>query len=177
MAETTPQPPSPPAKIAKKKKAKKAKKASRGRPRYTPTDEDKGAVKSLSAAGYPQEQIARYMRIDAKTLRKHFARELEFAVMEMLGAAIGGLADGLKKKEAWAICYVLKTRGKKLHNGEGWGEYDSKVPNPDGGGEAIPVHLSSLRDDQLLQLLARLKLAAQTADARANAPAGIVQHR
>lgn len=154
---STPASPQPaasaPKKARKGKKRPKPKKAN-GRPRYQPSDLERGSVKSLSAAGYSEDHIAAYMRIDPKTLRKHFPDELAFATMELLGAAVGGLAQALKEKQAWAICFVLKTRGKKLHNGVGWSER-TEIAGPEGG--AIPVRLSSLSDTQLEQLLTRLQ--------------------
>lgn len=142
-----------------KRKARKPKKAN-GRPRFQPTDEQRGSVRALSAAGYSEDEIARYIQIAPKTLRKYFPNELAFATMELLGTAVGGLADALKRKEAWAICFVLKTRGKKLHDGAGWSErHEIAGTGKDG---AIPVRLSSLNDNQLVQLLGRLELAASS---------------
>lgn len=152
-----------------RRRAKKGRKRrGPGHPPFEPTEKQRGSVNALSAAGYTQDDIAAYVGIDPKTLRKHFDRELRFGTMELVGSAIGSVARGIKADEAWAVLFVLKTRGKKLHNGEGWREYDERFPPPPGAGsDAVPVHLASLRDDQLLQLLKRLKIAAETADRRA----------
>lgn len=44
--------------------------------KYKPTDADKHRVKVLVSQGYSQDDIAVYLDVDAKTLRKHFRREL-----------------------------------------------------------------------------------------------------
>ena len=53
------------------------------RPRIQPTAEQRVMVKSLSAFGVPQEQIARRIHIrSTKTLRKHFREELDRGALE-----------------------------------------------------------------------------------------------
>jgi hypothetical protein len=53
-----------------------------GRPPHQPTDERRKYVRSLAAYGTPQEQIARVLDIDSKTLRLHYRDELDLAVIE-----------------------------------------------------------------------------------------------
>ena len=48
-----------------------------GRRKYEPTDKDLRIVESMAGCGMPQASIARALGIDAKTLRKHFRRELD----------------------------------------------------------------------------------------------------
>ena len=146
-------------KPAKPQKPTAEPKAGKGRPAHKPDDKSRGMVKALAAAGYDHDRIALYMKISAPTLAKHYKAELETAVMELLGGAVSGLAEALKKQEPWAICFVLKTRGKKLHNGEGWSERQ-EVTGPEGG--AIPIRLGSLNDSQLSQLLERLERGLAT---------------
>ncbi len=103
----------------------------RGRPAFDPSDKQRGMVQALSQAGYDQDKIAEYLGVDPKTLRKHFARELDFASMELIAGAVTSLGraavgakaqydeDGNKvrdevKPEAWAVCFLLKTKGKAL---------------------------------------------------------------
>lgn len=47
-----------------------------------PNDKVRGKVEALSAAGYNQKYICEYLEIDAKTLRKHYRKELDTAMME-----------------------------------------------------------------------------------------------
>jgi hypothetical protein len=48
--------------------------------------------------------------ISEPTLRKHFRRELDVSLNEVRALAMGGLVQGLKKGEAWAVCFTLKAR-------------------------------------------------------------------
>jgi len=53
------------------------------RPRIKPTAEQRRLVKSLSAFGVPQEQIASRIGIrSTKTLRKHYREELDRGTLE-----------------------------------------------------------------------------------------------
>ena len=45
-----------------------------GRPAHVPTDENRNMVESLSGFGIPQDEIARLVGIDPKTLRFHYPR-------------------------------------------------------------------------------------------------------
>ncbi len=69
------------------------------RPRLQPSDEQRRMVKTLSALGIPQKQIARQVGIRSdKTLRKHFREELDRGETEantkvaqtLFGMAISG---------------------------------------------------------------------------------------
>ena len=48
-----------------------------GRPPHIPTTEQKAAVVALASYGTPQSEIAEYIGIDAKTLRKTYREELD----------------------------------------------------------------------------------------------------
>ena len=48
-----------------------------GRPSHVPTDETRNMVESLSGFGIPQDEIARLVGIDPKTLRFHYAEQIE----------------------------------------------------------------------------------------------------
>jgi hypothetical protein len=53
------------------------------RPKFKPTDEQRGIVKSLAAYGIKPEGIARMLHFrSAKTLRKHFGNELVLGEIE-----------------------------------------------------------------------------------------------
>jgi hypothetical protein len=47
-----------------------------GRPPYRPSDEERKEVSLMNSVGIPQEQIALFLGIGAKTLRKRFRHEL-----------------------------------------------------------------------------------------------------
>lgn len=114
-------------------KAQEAEKRGRGRPAFEPTDKQRGIVEALTAAGFNQTVIAGYpgLKIDEKTLREYFRDELDFGLTKMLAGAVnnlgrfamgapavyddkGNLIRAEVKPEAWAICFLLKTKGKHL---------------------------------------------------------------
>jgi predicted ArsR family transcriptional regulator len=49
---------------------------------FDPKEEERSLVRALSGLGVPQEDIATHLEIDAKTLRKHFRRELDRGMVE-----------------------------------------------------------------------------------------------
>ncbi|GGW24038.1 hypothetical protein GCM10011452_09300 [Gemmobacter lanyuensis] len=55
--------------------------------------ENQRVVMSLSAAGLKTDEIAQYMGIDAKTLRKYFSRELDHGAMLLEGLAMQALVQ------------------------------------------------------------------------------------
>lgn len=119
--------------MAKKKaKAEKAEPKEMGRPPWVPSETDKGRIQAYAEAGFSQDDIAERLEVDRQTLTKHCGNILKFARMDMLSAvsrnafrmAIGAPAQldptgthilrAEVVPQAWAICFVLKTIGKKL---------------------------------------------------------------
>lgn len=49
---------------------------------FEPTGEHRNLVRAMSGFGIPQADIATHLEIDAKTLRKHFRRELDRGSIE-----------------------------------------------------------------------------------------------
>ncbi len=49
---------------------------------FRPTDEQRRTVRAMAGFGVPHEDIATLLEIDAKTLRKHFRRELDRGSIE-----------------------------------------------------------------------------------------------
>jgi abortive infection bacteriophage resistance protein len=47
-----------------------------------PNQKVAGKVEALSASGYNQKAICQYLKMDEKTLRKHYRHELDVAMME-----------------------------------------------------------------------------------------------
>lgn len=50
--------------------------------RFEPTEEHRRTAKAMAGFGVPQEDIATFLGIDAKTLRKHFRVELDRGTIE-----------------------------------------------------------------------------------------------
>ena len=62
-----------------------------GRPSHAPTDETRNLVESLSGFGIPQDEIARLVGIDPKTLRFHYADQIELGgIKANLQAVLAG---------------------------------------------------------------------------------------
>jgi hypothetical protein len=148
----------------------------RGRPKFEPTEEKAGSVRALLWAGYTQGDIASFLGISEKTLRKNFRNVLDNAEMDLFSRAAGTLAmmalgspvkvDPATQKviraeikpDLGALCFLLKTRGKKL----GWSERHELV-GKDGTPLGAPPDLSVLTDDELAAYIAlNKKLAAGT---------------
>lgn len=55
---------------------------------HEPTDKTRAEVSALYSFGIPQEDIARYIGVDAKTLRKYYRDELDNSVTKA-NAAVG----------------------------------------------------------------------------------------
>ena len=53
--------------------------------RHKPTDRMRGLTEGMTLAGISQEKIAQLLELDAKTLRKHYRRELDCAGAFRLG--------------------------------------------------------------------------------------------
>ena len=80
-----------------------------GRPPHQPTSEWREAVKHRAGLGLPQEAIARYLRIDPTTLRKHYADELERGIDEAnteVSGAIFNMATGRKVLDDGSVVRV-----------------------------------------------------------------------
>ncbi len=78
-------------------------------------------VSAMAAVGVPHENIASIIGlkgIAVKTLRKHFAHELQIGKTKLDGICVSGIARAMQGGQAWALCFYAKTR-------MGWRE---KVP-------------------------------------------------
>lgn len=135
------------------------KKPGPGRPTWQPTDKQRGEVEAFTVAGYSQDEIAAYLGIAPSTLREHCRRELDFSAMKLLsevaqnaircalGAAArydeaGNCTHAEVVPQAWAMCFFLKTRGKK----QGWSE---RVEHTGANGGPIEFDYTGLSADEL----------------------------
>ena len=93
---------------------------------HAPTPEQRQLVQLHATIGTPQEQIARVIGIDKKTLLKHYRDELDLA-MAKANATIGGaLFNKAKNGDTAAQIFWMKTRAR-------WRErHDLDVTSSDG---------------------------------------------
>ncbi len=70
-------------------------------------------VMSMRSVGKTQEEIAQYLHMDVKTLRKHFSRSLEHGSMLLEGMAIQVLVKKMLEGNVTAAKEVLKICGSR----------------------------------------------------------------
>jgi hypothetical protein len=85
----------------------------RGRPPWAPTEHDRATARTMAAFGVPREDIARAIGVDAKTLRRHMADEIEFGGVEAnakVAQALFRRATGDGPQSVVAAIFWLKAR-------------------------------------------------------------------
>jgi hypothetical protein len=96
----------------------------RGRPPHVATKETQDMVESLSGFGIPQDEIARLIGIDPKTLRLHYAEQVELGgikatakvAQNLFAMACKPTREGLQAAIFW-----LRVRAH-------WSEYSPRPP-------------------------------------------------
>lgn len=124
-----------------------------GRPKYEATPKDRSAVALMVAAGIEQDVIAGVLRINAKTLRKHYRFEIDTSYARVKSEIAGKLIEKARAGDVHAQIYYLSTHG-----------WSQRVVVADGGSDV--VDLTTLSDGELAARLARLRrgsAAARTA--------------
>lgn len=95
------------------------------------TVETRSNVKALASVGTTQEHIAVYLDIDVKTLRKHYRRELDTALILANQQVASSLFNqAVKEKNVTAQIFWLKTKA-------GWRE-TQVVDNTSSDGSMTP---------------------------------------
>lgn len=85
----------------------------RGRPPYQPSDKDRRVVEMMAGWAMLEERIAKVLGIDPKTLRKHFAQELEVGHARLeaqLAQNLLRIAQGHDRHALIATIFALKSR-------------------------------------------------------------------
>ena len=93
-----------------------------GRPAHVPTDDSRNMVESLSGFGIPQDEIARLVGVDPKTLRFHYADQIELGGIKATAKVAQNLftmACKPTREGLSAAIFWLKVRA-------GWSEYAPK---------------------------------------------------
>ena len=82
-------------------------------PAHQPTEATRGQVEALSGyVGLPQEQIAAFLDIDLKTLRKHYRKELDRATIKANVQVAKALFTKATGGDTAAMIFWLKARAK-----------------------------------------------------------------
>jgi hypothetical protein len=80
--------------------------------RFEPTPDQRRTVKTMAGFGIPQEDIAKFLGIDDKTLRKHFREELDRGVTEANAKVAQSLFHmATQGKNVAAAIFWMKARG------------------------------------------------------------------
>jgi hypothetical protein len=86
-----------------------------GRPRHAPEITDRRQVEALAGYGVPEAEIAGLVGIDAKTLRKHYRKELDHGHTKANAKVAENLfriAIGEGREAVTAAIFWLKTRAR-----------------------------------------------------------------
>lgn len=127
----------------------------RGRPKHEPTPNSRAVVQSLAVFGHQQDEIAKHIGIDAKTLRKHYRAELDEGIMKVhsaVGNFIVRAATGAALKEGVGATYSDCLRAAFFYGKTKMGLSERhEISGPDGG----PIRVASeLTDEELAKIAA-----------------------
>jgi hypothetical protein len=82
---------------------------------HKPSESNRAKVIALVTNGTRQDRVAEHLGIDAKTLRKHYGRELEFGTENLLSRVLNNMASIACKGAGMAAVsagkYLLSCRG------------------------------------------------------------------
>jgi hypothetical protein len=95
-----------------------------GRPPHVPTKETQDMVESLSGFGIPQTEIGRLLGIDPKTLRLHYAEQIELGSIKAtvkVAQNLFNMACKPNREGLQAAIFWLRVRA-------GWSEYSPRPP-------------------------------------------------
>src|SRR4051794_12978596 len=106
----------------------------RGRPDHVPTEAYRHTDSVLRSTGTSLKLIARLLRLDLRTLNKHYKAELTDA-HQTLGAAPNGFIVNAALNENWRAALAWLSR----HGGPEWEKTEARVVGGMRGSEPIPV--------------------------------------
>lgn len=95
----------------------KPKKKAGGRPAFKATDEQRKTVGAMAAYGTPHADIAAFLKIDPKTLRKHFREELDLGHIRA-NAQIGESLFQRARGSEWVEQQAIKVKTVEYENGK-----------------------------------------------------------
>jgi hypothetical protein len=83
-----------------------------GRRAHAPDPSLRRQVEAMAAYGIPETDISRVMRVDPKTLRKHYREELDLGESKANAQVAGFLFSAAKNGNVTAQIFWLKTRAR-----------------------------------------------------------------
>ena len=97
---------------------------------HEPTPEQRHIVQLHATIGTPQEDIAKVIGIDPKTLRLHYRDELDLASAKANAVVGGALFNKAKAGDTTAMIFWMKTRA-------GWKETHGVAHTGKDGGQIV----------------------------------------
>ena len=123
---------------------------------HAPTQAQRAEVKALSSVGIPQDQIASYVGIDTKTLRKHYREELDKGMIQANASVAKALfKQATELNSTPAAIFWLKIRA-------GWQEKQAIDVTTKGESINKGIDPAKLTDEQLRNLDTILSQASET---------------
>ncbi|HYF08417.1 MAG TPA: hypothetical protein VD970_12410, partial [Acetobacteraceae bacterium] len=108
---------------------------------YQPTADQRRTVRAMAGFGVPQADIATFLKIDPKTLRKHYRDELDQGVTEANAKVAQSLFNmATKQNNVAAAIFWMKARA-------GWSERQRIEVS------AGPLDPSQMTDEQLMRVI------------------------
>jgi hypothetical protein len=114
-----------------------------GRRAHKPDPALRRQVEAMAAYGIPETDISRVMRVDPKTLRKHYREELDLGESKANAQVAGYLFNAAKNGNVTAQIFWLKTRAR-------WRETPVELKH---SGSIARKDLSELSDEELLSMI------------------------
>lgn len=117
---------------------------------YEATGEQRRLVRGMAAVGIPQEDIATLLEIDAKTLRKHFRRELDCGSIEATAKVAQSLFQmATQGKNVAAAIFWMKARA-------GWREKHEVAVTTNSLTHLSDADLNRLLSEELVSFMPEL---------------------
>ena len=114
---------------------------------HEPTPEQRHIVQLHATIGTPQEDIAKVIGIDPKTLRLHYRDELDLASAKANAVVGGALFNKAKAGDTTAMIFWMKTRAgwKETHAVEHTGKDGGPIKTEDvSAKELLRAHLDAI---------------------------------
>lgn len=120
-----------------------------GRPSFKPTPEQRSSVQLMAGHGWEQDKIAKLLKIQAKTLRKHFREELDNGAVNVEAALVAAQFKRATSSDSPAT--AQKATEFILHTRFGYRKTDSvELTGADGG----PIETMEITDEMRAKALA-----------------------
>ncbi len=112
----------------------------RGRPPHVPTKETQDLVESLSGFGIPQDEIAKLVGIDPKTLRLHYAEQIELGAIKATAKVAQNLFNMATKPNREGLQAAIFWLRVRAH----WSEYTPRPPVAEPLGKKATAEMEAL---------------------------------